>query len=128
MNQDIDQQIREALRAEDEDLAAFLDEKPTLFDQVFETFRSSSRFLVILSVTFTLVFLVGSIVCVVQFFQAESTKVQLAWVIGFMWSSLAVAMLKLWYWMEMQRHQITREIKRVELEIASIARRLNSKR
>lgn len=125
MNKDIDQQIRDALRAEDEDLAAFLDDKPTLFDQVFETFRSSSRLLVVVSVAFTLVFFIASIVCIVQFFQADSTKVQLAWAIGFMWSSLAVAMLKMWYWMEMQRHQITREIKRVELEIATLARRMN---
>lgn len=126
MNKDIDQQIRDALRAEDEDLAAFLDEKPTVFDQVFETFRSSSRFLVIISVSFTALLLIASIVCLVQFFLADTTKIQLAWAIGFMWTSLGVAMLKMWYWMEMQRHQITREIKRVELEIAALAR-LNSK-
>ena len=120
MNKDIDQQIRDALRAEDEDLAAFLDEKPTLFDQVFETFRSSSRFLVIMTVTFTFVMFVASIVCLVQFFMADTTKIQIAWAIGFMWSSLAVAMLKMWYWMEMQRHLLTREIKRLELQLANL--------
>ena len=122
---DIDQKIREALRAEDEELAAFLDETPTLFDQVAQTFRGSSKFLVAVSVTFSIVFMGLCVVCAVQFFQAESTKALIAWAVGFMWCAMAVAMLKLWYWMEMQRHQITREIKRVELEIAALARRMS---
>ncbi|MEE8169622.1 MAG: DUF6768 family protein [Phycisphaerae bacterium] len=36
----------------------------------------------------------------------------------------AVAMLKIWYWMEMQRIVVMREIKRVELQIARLAARI----
>ena len=36
--------------------------------------------------------------------------------------SLAAVMgMKIWHWMEMQRHALTREIKRVELQVANLA-------
>jgi len=124
MTSDIDRHIRDAFRAEDEQLNAFLESEPNLFDQVASTFRGSSRFLVVISVVVSLVFMGVSIYCIVRFFQADSTKMMIAWAIGFMWASMAVAAMKIWYWMEMQRHQITREIKRVEIEIAALARRM----
>jgi hypothetical protein len=37
---------------------------------------------------------------------------------------LAVAMLKMWFWMEMQRIAVTREVKRVELLTAKLLERM----
>ena len=33
------------------------------------------------------------------------------------------AFLKVWWWMEMQKNSIIREVKRVELQVASLASR-----
>ena len=36
----------------------------------------------------------------------------------------AVSGIKIWYWLEMNRLAITREVKRLELQMAQIARKL----
>ena len=36
-------------------------------------------------------------------------------------------MLKIWYWMEMNRHTLTREIKRVELQIAELVHKVENR-
>ncbi len=126
MNKDIDQKIRDALRAEDDELAAFFDETPSIFDQVADTFKGSWRFLNIISFVFTFFIFAFSIICLVYFFRTDpgEVKTMLAWGAGFVWASMAVGLLKMWFWMEMQRNQITRETTRVELELAALARRL----
>ena len=45
--------------------------------------------------------------------------------IGFVFCINAVAMLKLWYFMEMNKNAVTREVKRLELQIARLAKRLS---
>ena len=32
---------------------------------------------------------------------------------------IAISMMKIWYWMELNKHAIMRELKRVELQLAS---------
>ena len=66
----------------------------------------------------------GSIFCAVQFFRVDSTREMIAWAIGFMFGQLATAMLKMWYFMELNKNSLTREIKRVELQIARLSRRI----
>jgi hypothetical protein len=46
------------------------------------------------------------------------------WATACIMCTAAVALLKTWYWMEMQRIVVMREIKRVELQIARLATRL----
>jgi uncharacterized membrane protein YciS (DUF1049 family) len=36
----------------------------------------------------------------------------------------AVTAIKIWYWLKMNRLAITREVKRLELQVAQIARKL----
>ena len=60
----------------------------------------------------TLIFLALAVVCAVNFFNAEQDRELLMWAAGFIVCFSAVSMLKVWYWMEMQRNALTREIKR----------------
>jgi hypothetical protein len=39
-------------------------------------------------------------------------------------AAISVAMLKIWYWMEVNRHTLTREIKRVEVQVAQLVGRI----
>ena len=48
----------------------------------------------------------------------------IAWAGGFGLSLIAIAMLKIWYWMELNKNAVTREVKRVELQLARLARQL----
>ncbi len=43
---------------------------------------------------------------------------------GFVFCMGAISMMKIWYWMEMQRIGVTREIKRLELQVACLTQRL----
>jgi uncharacterized membrane protein YciS (DUF1049 family) len=125
---DIDQHIRDAFRADDDALAAFLDDEPSLFDQVAQTFRGSNRALVFLSVGIGIVFMATSVTCAIQFFLADTTKAMIAWALGLVFSLMAIAIMKVWYWMELSKNALAREIKRLELEIAALATRMRSDR
>ncbi len=43
-----------------------------------------------------------------------------------MYSLIVISSLKAWYWMQMNRNALTREIKRLELQIARLSSRLDS--
>ncbi len=38
----------------------------------------------------------------------------------------AVTSIKIWYWLEMNRLAVTREVKRLELQVVQIARKLDA--
>lgn len=42
----------------------------------------------------------------------------------FLFAAMATAMLKMWYFMELNRNTHTRELKRVEIQLARLAERM----
>jgi uncharacterized membrane protein YciS (DUF1049 family) len=121
---DLDDKIREALRQEDADLLDHYRGEQPIHEMLIETFHGRNRWLNGLAFLFTLAGLVMAIVAAYQFFHAESTRAMIAWATGFLLFALWIAMLKLWFWMEMQKHSITREVKRLELQVANLSRQL----
>lgn len=121
---ELDKKITEALRKEDADLFGDIGEEPSLSEMVFETFRGERRWLNILGAILTLIFVVLGISSAVAFFRTDVTRDLIMWASACILCTSAVALLKIWYWMEMQRIVVMREIKRVELQIASLAARL----
>ena len=122
---DIDRQIREALEAEDRELFDKLDE-PSLPGQVIESFRTRSRWLIAGSILAG-TFMMG--VCVVsgiRLAQAEEPRALVHWATVFFVAFLAVGAIKVWYWMELQRNALIRELKRLELQVARLAQRAGS--
>ena len=122
---DLNDKIREALRNDDDEALAQLAEEPDLFDQVLETFRGRNRALIFLAIAFGVVFMALSVFCLVRFFQtdADAVKPMIAWALGFMFCMLAVFGMKVWYWMELQKNAITREVKRLELQVTRLGSR-----
>ena len=125
MSDNIDDRIRDALSSEDADIFAGLEGEQSLQEMVIDSFRGRARWMVFLVMFFSLAFFVLAIVCAVQFFEAEGVRAMIAWAMGFGWSALAMAMMKVWYWMELNKNTVTREIKRVELQLARLAQRLD---
>ena len=121
---DIDDKIREALRQEDAELLDHYRGEPPVYEMLIETFRGRNRWLNVLAFLFTFVGVAMAIVAAYQFFQVESTRAMIAWATGFLLSAVWVAMLKQWFWLEMQKHSITREVKRLELQVANLSRQL----
>lgn len=120
---DLDRKIRAALQEDEAAILAQFDEQ-TLPEQVIETFRGKNRWLVVISFLITIGWLAFGVFAAIRFFQAEQSQHMMAWAGAFGFSILAVAMVKIWFWMELNRIAITREIKRVELQMAYLAQEL----
>ncbi|MCZ6652048.1 MAG: hypothetical protein O7D91_03360 [Planctomycetota bacterium] len=121
---ELDKKIQEALRTEDAELFKDYAEEPSVFEMLMETCRGRHRWLNILGAFWTLVFLVLGIVAAVKFFSAEGTRDIVMWAAACIVCVSAVSMLKIWYFLEMNKNAVTREIKRLELQIARLAARI----
>ncbi|GJM19738.1 MAG: hypothetical protein DHS20C14_19510 [Phycisphaeraceae bacterium] len=123
----LDDKIREALAAEDAELFDEVAGEPSLQELVLESFRGKWRLLTAMTVVVMFAMFAGAIYCLVQFFGTDDVATRLAWGLGVWFGMQAVGMLKLWHWMEFQRLAVTREIKRVELQIARLSQRLDGR-
>ena len=119
---ELDQRIREALAAEDQQLMANFNGELSMFQMITDTFRGRHRWLVVLVFVATLPFLALTILSAVQFFKAEEVREMIMWSGSFVFCALAVLANKIWYWMELNKNSVTREVKRVELQVANLAK------
>jgi uncharacterized membrane protein YciS (DUF1049 family) len=117
---DFDARIRNALTSEDEALLEKYAE-PSMPQQILDSFRGRHSWLVIGLFIFTFVFLGVAIVSAVQFFQAETLRETVGWAVGFALATMTIGLMKVWYWMELNKNVLTREMKRLELQIARLA-------
>ena len=120
----IDDKIKQAMDAEYAQEWEKLGAEPRLDEMVMEAFRGRNRGMNILFMVLTIVLFVGMLFLIREYAAAENTKalISYAMLIGF--SMMAIGMLKLWIWLEMERNSTSREIKRLELQIAMLARQL----
>lgn len=117
---DVDDLIREALRAED--LAEFdrLAE-PGMPDMVADLFRGRLRAYVVMFFLMLLACAAGAVFCGYQFLTTADVPAMLRWGAGFFFCSLVALNAKNWYWMQMEHLATARAITRVELLIAQLS-------
>ena len=120
----IDAKIRRALEATDTDLADEFDGDQSMMEMVFDTFRGTQKWLTFLSIFWGLVFMAGSVFGIIQLFREQETRELILWGLGVVFCFSAISMMKIWFWMQMNRNSILREIKRVELQVARLAGKL----
>jgi len=123
---EIDDRIKQALRESERSLYDELDSDMGLMEMTAATFSGRRRWLTIMAYIYTFAFFGLGIFCCVKFANAEDLKPVVGWAAGAVASAMAMQALKLWLWMEMQRAGVLREIKRIELQVASLASRLTS--
>ena len=121
---ELDKKIREALSKEDAEFYKDFGDEPSMFEMAMETFRGKYRWMVIVAVFWTLVFIVVFILAAIRFLNADSTRDMLMWGAACVVCWFAIFMMKVWYWMELNKNALTREIKRLELQIARLAARI----
>lgn len=122
--EDIDKLIKETLTQEE---AKFYDEleEQNVFQMVLGLFSGKNKWIIVLMNIMTLVFFILFIYCTVQFVKTEITNELIKWGLGGFVCLLAVSMLKLFAWMQMDKNAILREIKRLELQVSSIAMKMS---
>ena len=121
----LDDTLREAL-AHDPDLSETDLHEPGLIELFTATFRSSIRWWAVLVMIYIFAFAVIAVIVAFQFFAAETVKHQILWATVFTYSGIAIAMLKMWWWNQMDRLALTREIKRLELRLMLLSKRADT--
>jgi hypothetical protein len=118
----LDQAIRQALSTEDaEFLAKFEQESP--IREALGTFSGKWGALNVLAAIFTFAMFGAFVYCAWNAFNAADVRETVLWSAGGVITMLAVSMLKMYFWMEMNKNVTLREVKRLELQVARLAAR-----
>ncbi len=119
----IDELIKETLSQEE---AKFYDDlgEQNLLEKIGGTFQGKTGWLAIVMNLLNLVFFCLFIYCCFQFFDADQANDLIKWsAAGFLcWSFMAF--IKLYVWMQMDKNEILRELKRVELQVSVLSNKL----
>ena len=123
---ELDRVIRQALTPEDAKTFERLGADQSLHQQVLETFQGRLRWLNILGSIAGLGLFVVACVFAWRFVSAPDLRSMLLWGAGASLAIAGLAFVKLWFWMELQKNAILREVKRLELQTACLVARLGN--
>jgi uncharacterized membrane protein YciS (DUF1049 family) len=123
-----DKDIHDALTAAYSGSAASGDTKlpdmndATLRQLIGDMFKGKLRWTTFMVWIYIIAFTIVWVLCAVMFFATDpaNTKALIAWASGFLTAGLFIGMLKMWFWMAMNRNMLAREVKRLELRIAEL--------
>jgi len=116
---ELNELIKEALSAEE---AAFYDEleEQDFIDKLKQVHKGKTGWLAsIMTVMHILIFVVF-LYCVIRFFDTEVITELIKWASGGFLCMIFMAMMKLYIWLQIDKNDILRELKRLELQIAVI--------
>ena len=90
------------------------------------TFKGKLKWLSMYVALMILVFFVLGIYCLIEFINAEITRDLLRWGAAMFACLMAVGLLKTWHWMQMDKNSLMREIKRLELQVSLLVKKMNA--
>jgi len=120
----IDDRIQEALSPEDRETMDRYCKELGLFGLIAESFRGKFRHMVIAVFIFILAFAVVLIYSAIYFFSVNDIALKLNWLAIALAALIVIGLLRLWYLMELNRLSIMRELKRIELQLSLLAKKL----
>jgi hypothetical protein len=121
---DLDQAIRESLSSEDTELFDRLGADQALHRQVLATFEGQLRWFNIAGWIAGFVLFGVASVSAWRFVQAQELGDMLRWGAASALALAGLALIKVWFWLELQKNAIVREVKRLEVQVASLAAQL----
>ena len=122
--EEIDELIKETLTEQEAKFYEELDEQ-NIFQMIFGVFRGKNSWINILMSIVQVIWFVLFIYCAIQFFNTDETNELIKWGIFGSLSLMASSMLKFYTWLQMDKKALIREIKRLELQVSSIASKLS---
>ena len=121
---DIDKKIQEALRAEDVELFGEFGGEQSMLEMVVDSFRGRMRWFMAFAIVVTVAMLVAMVAAAIAFYRAEEIREMILYAMVFGIFGGGISMMKIWYWMELNKNTLTREIKRLELQVARLSSRI----
>lgn len=92
-----------------------------------DVFRGRHRRLAIGGAVVNLALFVFALFCGLEVLRADELRSLLLWGFAMLLAFGAVTAIKVWYWLEMNRLALTREIKRLQLRVSWIAQHFKEK-
>jgi hypothetical protein len=117
---EIDELIKETLSKEEAEFYNELDEQHP-FEMIGGLFRGKYKWLMLLMNIVMLAAFIVFIYCLVQFLGVDSTEDLIRWGAGGFLCLTVMSMLKIFAWMQMDKNALLREMKRLELQVSSLA-------
>ncbi|WP_299443581.1 DUF6768 family protein [uncultured Aquimarina sp.] len=117
---DIDKLIKETLTQEEAKFYDDLDEQ-NLLEMVGGLFKTRNSWVIIMMFVVNLLVFGLFIYCLIQFLSTDDTNELIKWSAAGFFCIMITGMLKLFSWMQMDKNALLREIKRLELQISSLA-------
>lgn len=114
---DIDKKIQAALRHDP--AGDSLTDEPNIAEEMLSAFRGRQRWLTSLLIVVNLAGFAGLVFTAIRFYEASDVATQLRWGGAAVLFLCIVSMIKLWFWLEVHKNRILREVKRVELLLVS---------
>jgi len=121
---DIDDKILEALSAEDKEVMASYRKQLGPLGLIAESFRGKLGVMRIAVIIMILAFLVVLVHSAINFFSVEEIAPKLNWMAIGLTALIVVCVARLWYWMELIHLSTIREVKRLELQVSLLAKKL----
>ena len=121
-NEEIDELIKKALSKEEAVFYENLNEQ-SIFEMIGGLFVGKMRWFTILNITISVALTAFAIYCLIQLLEVENTNELIRWATGLIIAGLSTSMMKIWNWNQMDKNALMRELKRLELQIASMSAR-----
>lgn len=118
---DFDRAVRESLSAEDAALFDRLGADQALHRQVLDTFEGRHRWFNVTGWIAGFALFAAGAVMAFRFVGAEETGEMLRWGGGAALAFAGLALVKIWFWLELHTNAVVREVKRLEVQVASLA-------
>ncbi len=119
----IDALIKQALTEEEAKFYEELNEQ-NLFGKLEGVYKGKMGWLAVVMNLVTLALFGCFVFSIVKFLSAEFPTDLIQWAATGFLSIMAVGMLKLYFWMQMDKNDLKRELKRIELQIAALSTKL----
>jgi hypothetical protein len=121
---ELDRAIRQSLSAEDAELFDQLGADQALHRQILDAFASRLRWFNAAGGIAGFVLFAAACVFGWRFWFAQDLQDMLRWGGASALACAGLGLIKLWFWLELQKSAIVREVKRLEVQVASLAAQL----
>lgn len=121
---ELDRAIRQSLSAEDTELFDRFGADQALHRQVLATFEGRFRWFNAAGWIAGAVLFAVACVFAWRFVSAQELEDMLRWGAASALAVAGVTLVKVWFWFELQKNAIVREVKRLEVQVASLAAQL----
>ncbi len=120
--ENIDDIIKQSLSEEEAKFYDNLDDS-SVFENFHGLFKGKNRWLTYYLLFIILILAAFTVYASIKFFNVETTAEMLKWGAGMFASFIAIGFIKIYYWMEMNKNIMLREMKRIELQLSLLSKK-----